>query len=59
MTWDVHECPGCGATVGVGLMSLAVTCKIDGFYYADVAPHRGWYSSREAYERGDGPIQAG
>lgn len=50
------ECPGCGATVSVGVMSLSVTCKIDGYYYADVDPGRGWYSSRDAYQRGDAPL---
>jgi hypothetical protein len=57
MVWSadsVNECPGCGATVAVGIMSLSATCKIDGFYFADiVGARRGWYSSRAAYERGD------
>jgi hypothetical protein len=49
----LKECPGCGATVGVGIMSLAATCPIDGYYYVDLVEGRGWYSSREAYGRGD------
>jgi hypothetical protein len=62
---SVSECPGCGATVAVGIMSLAATCKIDGYYYVDIdhirhkngLRRRGWYSSREAYERGAEPVR--
>ena len=60
MVWSedsISECPGCGATVAVGIMSLAATCKIDGYYYVDIPGRRGWYSSREAYERGDNTIK--
>lgn len=53
---SVSECPGCGATVAVGIMSLSATCKVDGYYYADIDGARGWYMSRESYERGDSPI---
>lgn len=59
MIWSdesISECPGCGATVAVGIMSLSATCRIDGYYYADVPEARGWYSSREAYERGESRI---
>ena len=62
MIWSdtsITECPGCGATVGVGIMSLAATCKIDGFYYVDTIYGRGWYSSRQAYERGDAALLRG
>lgn len=55
MVWSedsVSECPGCGATVAVGIMSLAATCKVDGYYYVDVEPWRGWYLSRAAFEAG-------
>ncbi len=57
LTWnDVTECPGCGATVAVGIMSLCATCRYCGYYYVDVNEGRGWYSSPEAYGRGDGPL---
>lgn len=46
---SVSECPACGATVAVGIMSLAATCKC-GMYYVDVDRWRGWYFSREHYE---------
>ncbi len=49
---SISECPACGKTNVVGIMSLASTCGC-GFYYVDTSDHRGWYSSREAYERGD------
>ena len=55
----VSECPGCGAIVAVGVMSLCATCPIDGYYYVDLEGARGWYTSREAYERGDAPIPGG
>lgn len=54
---SISECPGCGATVAVGIMSLAATCKADGYYYADIDESRGWYTSRDAYERGDLPVR--
>jgi hypothetical protein len=60
MVWSetsVSECPACGATVAVGIMSLAATCAC-GFYYVDVNEGRGWYSSPQAYRRGDAPIPA-
>lgn len=60
MVWSeqsISECPGCGATVVVGIMSLAATCRIDGFYYVDLDEWRGWYTSRAAYERGDAPVK--
>lgn len=50
---SISECPGCGATAVVGIMSLCATCKFCGCYYVDIDEWRGWYSSREAYERGD------
>lgn len=53
---SISECPGCGATVAVGIMSLVATCKYDGYYYVDVDQWRGWYSSRAAFERGDPPV---
>ena len=59
MVWSedsVSECPGCGATVAVGIMSLSATCPIDGYYYVDIDKDRGWYTSREGYERGDMPV---
>jgi len=49
---SVSECPGCGATCAVGIMSLATTCAC-GFYYVNVNEFRGWYSSMEAYRCGD------
>lgn len=60
MAWSdtsVSECPGCGKTVMVGILSLCATCPIDGYYYADIDQWRGWYTSREAYERGDPPVK--
>jgi hypothetical protein len=59
MVWSdssIAECPGCGKTVAVGILSLATTCPIDGYYYVDLEWYRGWYFSREAYERGDKPL---
>ena len=53
---SVSECPGCGATVAVGIMSLAATCDC-GFYYVDVNGYRGWYYSRASYENGTPPIK--
>lgn len=54
LTWNnPTECPGCGATIVVGIMSLSATCCYCDFYYADVPKWRGWYSSRAAYKRGD------
>lgn len=53
LVWNILECPGCGATVTVGICSLAASCKIDGYFYVDVASHRGWYSSRAAFEAGN------
>lgn len=60
LVWDdtsVARCPKCGSTVAVGIMSLAATCGC-GAYYADINEARGWYASREAYERGDARIDA-
>lgn len=48
----VSECPGCGCTVVVGIMSLCATCRYCGCYYVDVEGWRGWYSSRAAYCEG-------
>jgi hypothetical protein len=53
---SVSECPGCGATVAVGIMSLAATCAC-GFYYVDTNEGRGWYYSREHYQSGAAPIK--
>lgn len=55
LVWNdtgICECPGCGATVIVGIMSLCATCKTCGLFYADVPGHRGWYFSRISYARG-------
>jgi hypothetical protein len=49
---SISQCPGCGATVAVGIMSLCATCRC-GFYYVDIDEWRGWYWSREAYEQGE------
>jgi hypothetical protein len=54
---SVSECPGCGATVAVGIMSLCATCKFCGCYYVDIDRRRGWYYSRQSYENG-GPVIA-
>ena len=48
---SISKCPKCGTTVTVGIASLATTCPC-GMYYVDVEGLRGWYASREAYERG-------
>jgi hypothetical protein len=59
MVWSdtsVSECPGCGATVAVGVMSLCATCAC-GFYYVDAPKWRGWYFSREHYENGGEPVK--
>lgn len=53
---SVAECPGCGATIIVGILSVCATCKIDGFFYVDLDIRRGWYASRAAFERGDSAI---
>ncbi len=57
MVWSdtsISECPGCGGTASVGIMSLAATCRYCGCYYVDVSDEwRGWYSSPQAYTRGD------
>lgn len=55
LVWSVSECPSCGATVPVGIMSLAATCAC-GMYYVDIDSGRGWYFSRQHYERGERPI---
>lgn len=52
---SISECPGCGATTVVHILSLAAACPC-GFYYVDLDGRRGWYSSREAYQRGDPKI---
>jgi hypothetical protein len=60
MIWSnesISECPGCGATVAVGIMSLCATCPNDGYYYVDINEHRGWYSSRDAFLRKDAPVR--
>jgi len=49
---SIAECPGCGATVIVGIMALTATCRYDGYYYVDVEKYRGWYMSRESYQSG-------
>ena len=55
---SISECPGCGCTCVVGIMSLCVTCKIDGYYYVDLDDEvRGWYTSKDAYARGDAPVR--
>ncbi len=55
---SVTECPGCGKTIIVGIMSLCATCPYDGFFYVDTSSSRGWYSSQQAYYRGDGALPA-
>jgi hypothetical protein len=52
---SVSECPGCGATVAVGIMSLAATCAC-GMYYVDIHEGRGWYFSQRHYARGEKPL---
>jgi len=56
--WAIILCPRCSRQVPIGIMSLAATCPC-GFYYVDLIPPQrmGWYRSREAYERGEAPIQ--
>jgi len=59
MIWStdsVSECPGCGGTVIVGIMSLCALCDYCGFIYVDMTGARGWYLSKAAFERGDGRI---
>jgi hypothetical protein len=53
---SISECPGCGATVAVGIMSLCATCRFCGMYYVDVNEGRGWYFSRQHYEYGCEPV---
>jgi hypothetical protein len=66
LVWDdasISECPGCGGTVAVGIMSLCASCDYCGFYYvpgyalaSKFKPEdrrNCWYSSRQAFERGD------
>jgi hypothetical protein len=52
---STSECPACGATVYVGLMSLATVCAC-GLYYVDTDEWRGWYYSVEYFMRGGAPI---
>ena len=55
LVWDetaISECPGCGCTVVVGIMSLSATCRYCGFYYVMCEDWRGWYSSRLAFAMG-------
>lgn len=47
---SISKCPKCGTTVTVGIASLATTCPC-GMYYVDVEGLRGWYASREEYDR--------
>jgi hypothetical protein len=54
---SISECPGCGATIVVGIMSLCATCPYDGYFYVDASPLSAWYSSPEAFRRGDPPLQ--
>ena len=58
MVWSDSECPSCGATVAVSIMSLSATCAC-GMYYVDVIGERGWYFSPEHYMRCDGPVPEG
>jgi len=63
LVWDEYcaaECPGCGGTVVVGILSLVATCRYDGLYYVSVSGpdwERGWYSSAAAFRHGAGKIQ--
>jgi len=60
MIWDtssVSECPGCGATLAVGIMSLCATCRFCGMYYVDCRPHTGWYYSRQHFLGGGEPVE--
>jgi hypothetical protein len=60
MTWSdtsTSECPACGATVRVGIMSLATMCAC-GLYYVDADEWRGWYYSVAHFMRGGAPIPA-
>jgi hypothetical protein len=53
---SISECPGCGATIAVGIMSLCATCRFCGMFYVDIDEGRGWYFSPKHYRRGDPPL---
>lgn len=55
MTWNQPRCPGCFRLCPVGIMSLAATCEC-GMYWVDAIKGKGWYYSRESYQRGDAPF---
>jgi Zn finger protein HypA/HybF involved in hydrogenase expression len=55
LIWNTKECPGCGKTVEIKIMSLVAVCPICAMFYADVENGRGWYYSRQNYLRGDAP----
>jgi hypothetical protein len=52
---SISECPGCGKTIVVGIMSLCATCPC-GMFYMDCEPHTGWYYSNQHFLRGDKPL---
>jgi hypothetical protein len=52
---SISECPGCGATVVVGIMSLCATCAC-GMYYVDADGWRGWYYSPAHFAGGGEPV---
>lgn len=54
LVWDTHECPSCGATVPIRVMSLAATCAC-GMVYVDSLDGRGWYFSWPHYVSGAAP----
>ena len=55
LVWEATECPSCGATVSVGLMSLAATCAC-GIVYVAAGRDPGWYYSWPHYASGEEPV---
>jgi hypothetical protein len=55
LVWDVIECPSCGASVGLRIMSLVANCAC-GMVYVEAAQDRGWYFSWPHYVSGAAPV---
>jgi hypothetical protein len=55
LVWDTVECPSCGATVAIGLMSMAVECACGMIYVMRIGTD-GWYYSWPHYASGEAPV---
>ena len=59
LSWDklvIVECPGCGATRTIQPAMIITHCEC-GLIFVNTCRNQGWYLSREAFERGDAPIE--